>query len=156
MFGSGNVGKTSFNSLFNEEKREDGKASIYFEDEKVTLNVTETSIIPYDIENFEACFLMFDNTCKGSYSVINAFYEVHKEALSKIPVVLCGNKVDCKERNVKPKDITLHKGKNMMYFDISARARYNFEKPYKYLLEKLMQTLPDVEPFLQGEIVGFT
>jgi GTP-binding nuclear protein Ran len=51
--------------------------------------------------------------------------------------VLCGNKVDIKERKVKAKSITFHRKKNLQYYDISAKSNYNFEKPFVYLARKL-------------------
>jgi GTP-binding nuclear protein Ran len=51
-----------------------------------------------------------------------------------IPIVLCGNKVDVKERKVKAKAITFHRKKNLQYYDISAKSNYNFEKPFLYVL----------------------
>ena len=54
-----------------------------------------------------------------------------------IPIVLCGNKVDVKERKVKAKSITFHRKKNLQYYDISAKSNYNFEKPFLWLARKL-------------------
>src|SRR5271170_5454559 len=54
-----------------------------------------------------------------------------------IPIVLCGNKVDVKDRKVKAKAITFHRKKNLQYFDISAKSNYNFEKPFLWLARKL-------------------
>ena len=54
-----------------------------------------------------------------------------------IPIVLCGNKVDIKDRKVKAKTITFHRKKNLQYFEISAKANYNFEKPFLWLAKKL-------------------
>jgi GTP-binding nuclear protein Ran len=54
-----------------------------------------------------------------------------------IPIVLCGNKVDVKERKVKAKTITFHRKKNLQYYDISAKSNYNFEKPFLWLARKL-------------------
>jgi len=51
--------------------------------------------------------------------------------------VLVGNKVDCKDRKVKPKDIVFHRKKNLQYYDISAKSNYNFEKPFLYIIRKL-------------------
>jgi GTP-binding nuclear protein Ran len=48
-----------------------------------------------------------------------------------------GNKVDVKDRKVKPKDIIFHRRKNLQYYDISAKSNYNFEKPFLYLARKL-------------------
>ncbi|KAK2808882.1 GTP-binding nuclear protein gsp1/Ran [Emmonsiellopsis sp. PD_5] len=60
-----------------------------------------------------------------------------------VPIVLCGNKVDVKERKVKAKAITFHRKKNLQYYDISAKSNYNFEKPFLWLARKLVgnQTL---------------
>ena len=55
-----------------------------------------------------------------------------------IPIVLCGNKVDVKERKVKAKTITFHRKKNLQYYDISAKSNYNFEKPFLWLGRKLV------------------
>src|SRR5436190_17568340 len=55
-----------------------------------------------------------------------------------IPIVLCGNKVDVKDRKVKAKTITFHRKKNLQYFDISAKSNYNFEKPFLWLARKLV------------------
>lgn len=54
-----------------------------------------------------------------------------------IPIVLCGNKVEVKDRKVKAKQITFHRKKNLQYFEISAKANYNFEKPFLWLARKL-------------------
>jgi len=55
-----------------------------------------------------------------------------------IPIVLCGNKVDIKDRKVKAKSITFHRKKNLQYYDISAKSNYNFEKPFLWLARKLL------------------
>ncbi len=42
-----------------------------------------------------------------------------------------------KERAVKPKQITFHRKKNLLYYDISAKSNYNYEKPFLTLACKL-------------------
>ncbi|KAA3476944.1 GTP-binding nuclear protein Ran1B-like [Gossypium australe] len=54
-----------------------------------------------------------------------------------IPIVLCGNKVDVKNRQVKAKQVTFHRKKNLQFYEISAKSNYNFEKPFLYLATKL-------------------
>ena len=63
-----------------------------------------------------------------------------------IPIVLCGNKVDVKERKVKAKTITFHRKKNLQYYDISAKSNYNFEKPFLWLARKLVGNPALVSP----------
>ncbi|XP_045019695.1 GTP-binding nuclear protein Ran-like [Bubalus bubalis] len=55
-----------------------------------------------------------------------------------IPIVLCGNKVDIKDRKVKAKSIVFHQKKNFQYYDISAKSNYSFEKPFLWLARKLI------------------
>ncbi|ELK05658.1 Regulation of nuclear pre-mRNA domain-containing protein 1A [Pteropus alecto] len=59
-----------------------------------------------------------------------------------IPIVLCGNKVDIKDRKVKAKSVVFHQ-KNLQYYDVSAKSDYNFEKPF-WLARKLIRN-PDLE-----------
>lgn len=56
----------------------------------------------------------------------------------QVPICLCGNKVDVKERKVKAKTITFHRKKSLQYYDISAKSNYNFEKPFLWLARKLV------------------
>ena len=65
--------------------------------------------------------------------IIHAVYRV----CENIPIVLCGNKVDVKNRQVKAKQVTFHRKKNLQYYEISAKSNYNFEKPFLYLARKL-------------------
>ena len=38
---------------------------------------------------------------------------------------------------VKAKQITFHRKKNLQYYDISAKSNYNFEKPFLWLARKV-------------------
>ncbi|XP_057511691.1 GTP-binding nuclear protein Ran1A-like [Actinidia eriantha] len=40
-------------------------------------------------------------------------------------------------RQVKPKQVTFHRKKNLQYYEILAKSNYNFEKPFLYLARKL-------------------
>lgn len=80
-----------------------------------------------------AAIIMFDVTSKITYKDIPSWYNSIHIVCPDIPIVLCGNKVDCIDRQVKPKDIQFHRQKNIQYYDISAKSNYNFEKPFLYL-----------------------
>lgn len=64
-------------------------------------------------------------------------FSVFHSVCENIPIVLCGNKVDVKNRQVKAKQVTFHRKKNLQYYEISAKSNYNFEKPFLYLARKL-------------------
>jgi len=85
----------------------------------------------------QAAIIMFDVTSRVTYKSVPHWYKDLVRVCEHIPIVLCGNKVDSKERKVKPKDIHFHRKKNLQYYDISAKSNYNFEKPFLYILRKL-------------------
>ena len=86
----------------------------------------------------DGAILMFDVSGLPTYRQIPALHRAMMEHNPDLPVVLCGNKVDCRDRQVKPEMITYHRRAGLQYYDISARSCYNFEKPILYLLRKLM------------------
>ncbi|KAJ2750567.1 GTP-binding nuclear protein gsp1/Ran [Coemansia sp. BCRC 34490] len=87
---------------------------------------------------------MFDVTSRITYKNVPNWHRDLVRVCENIPIVLCGNKVDIKERKVKAKNITFHRKKNLQYYDISAKSNYNFEKPFLWLTRKLTGE-PDIE-----------
>eukprot|EP01126_Amoeba_proteus_P020258 TRINITY_DN2066_c0_g1_i4.p1 TRINITY_DN2066_c0_g1~~TRINITY_DN2066_c0_g1_i4.p1 ORF type:complete len:131 (-),score=22.55 TRINITY_DN2066_c0_g1_i4:77-469(-) len=81
---------------------------------------------------------MFDVTSRMTYKNVPNWHRDVVRVCENIPIVICGNKVDIKDRKVKAKNITFHRKKNLQYYDISARSNYNFEKPFLYLARKLV------------------
>lgn len=81
--------------------------------------------------------IMFDVTSRITYRSVPNWHRDLTRVCENIPIVLCGNKVDIKDRKVKAKTITFHRKKNLQYFEISAKANYNFEKPFLWLAKKL-------------------
>jgi len=81
--------------------------------------------------------IMFDVTARITYKNVPNWHKDLVRVCENIPIVLCGNKVDVKERKVKAKSITFHRKKNLQYYDISAKSNYNFEKPFLWLTRKL-------------------
>lgn len=86
----------------------------------------------------QCAIIMFDVTSRVTYKSVPVWHKDLTRVCEAIPIVLCGNKVDCKDRKVKPKDIFFHRKKNLQYYDISAKSNYNFEKPFLYLVRKLV------------------
>lgn len=85
----------------------------------------------------QSAIIMFDVTARVTYKNVPHWYKDLVRICENIPIVLCGNKTDCKDRKVKPKDILFHRKKNLQYYDISAKSNYNFEKPFLYIARKL-------------------
>jgi len=91
----------------------------------------------------DACVLMFDVTSSISYRNVAWWYNHVRRLCGPIPIVLCGNKVDC-DRKVPPHAITFHQKMHVtregpiQYYDISAKSNYNFEKPFLWILRQLV------------------
>ncbi|CAF1083278.1 unnamed protein product [Adineta steineri] len=81
--------------------------------------------------------IMFDLTSRITYRNVPNWHKDLVRVCENIPIVLCGNKIDVKDRKLKAKSITFHRKTNMQYYDISARSNYNFEKPFLWLAKKL-------------------
>merc|ERR1712040_28810 len=80
---------------------------------------------------------MFDVTSRVTYKNVPNWHRDLVRVCENIPIVLCGNKVDIKDRKVKAKSIVFHRKKNLQYYDISAKSNYNFEKPFLWITRKL-------------------
>uniref|UniRef100_A0A453SAL2 GTP-binding nuclear protein n=1 Tax=Aegilops tauschii subsp. strangulata TaxID=200361 RepID=A0A453SAL2_AEGTS len=85
----------------------------------------------------QCAIIMFDVTSRLTYKNVPTWHRDICRVCENIPIVLCGNKVDVKNRQVKAKMVTFHRKKNLQYYEISAKSNYNFEKPFLYLARKL-------------------
>ena len=53
-------------------------------------------------------------------------------------MVLVGNKVKIKDRKIKTRQINFHRKRNIQYYDKSVKSNYQFEKPFLFLLKRLV------------------
>ncbi|KAG5206152.1 hypothetical protein JEQ12_017725 [Ovis aries] len=53
-------------------------------------------------------------------------------------MVLCGNKVDIKDRKAEAKSSVFHRKKTVQYYDISAKSNCSSEEPFLWLARKLI------------------
>merc|ERR1712080_711890 len=87
--------------------------------------------------NGQCGIIMFDVTSRITYKNVPNWHRDIVRVCENIPIVLVGNKVDVKDRQVKAKNIQFHRKRNLQYYDISARSNYNFEKPFLWLARRL-------------------
>mmetsp|Transcript_111859 Transcript_111859/g.219271 ORF Transcript_111859/g.219271 Transcript_111859/m.219271 type:complete len:217 (-) Transcript_111859:81-731(-) len=85
----------------------------------------------------QCAIIMFDVTSRITYKSVPNWYRDLTRVCENIPIVLCGNKVEVKDRKVKAKQITFHRKKNLQYYEISAKVNYNFEKPFIWITRKV-------------------
>lgn len=89
----------------------------------------------------DAALVMFDSGSQLSWRNLPKWIDLFRAKCPNAPIVVCGNKVDIKDRKVKPTEISEAKNEGFLqgvqYYDISARSNYNFEKPFVYLARQL-------------------
>ncbi|KAJ2003945.1 GTP-binding nuclear protein gsp1/Ran, partial [Coemansia sp. S85] len=85
----------------------------------------------------QCAIIMFDVTSRITYKNVPNWHRDLVRVCENVPIVLCGNKVDIKERKVKAKTITFHRKKNLQYYDISAKTNFTSVKPFLWLARKL-------------------
>jgi len=87
----------------------------------------------------QCAIIMFDVTARETYKNVPNWYKDLTRVCEGIPIVLCGNKVDIKDRKVRPGQVVFHRKKNLNYYDISAKSNYNYEKPFLSIARKLLK-----------------
>ena len=89
--------------------------------------------------NSDAAIIMFDVTSRLSWKNVPYWYNLLRNKLPNVPIVLCGNKADVQERKVLPNVIRkfMDSYNVTYYYDISAKSNYNYDKPFSYLAGKL-------------------
>lgn len=101
----------------------------------ITFNVIESNVP--DVQGADAYILMFDVTRPETYVSVPDLYS--KFTNKNAPIILCGNKVDCRDRKVRCKSITFHREvKGVNYVDLSNKSLYNIDLPLTLLLRHFM------------------
>jgi GTP-binding nuclear protein Ran len=79
-----------------------------------------------------AFIIMFDLSSRPTYkNVPNWYRDATRVTGTDVPIILCGNKVDLPEEELKvaPKTITFHRKKNIPYFETSCKTKHNIDLP---------------------------
>ncbi|KAG7357580.1 small GTP-binding domain protein [Nitzschia inconspicua] len=85
----------------------------------------------------QCAIIMFDVTSRVTYKNVSNWHCDLTRVCENIPIVLCGNKAESKDRKVKAKQTTFHRKKNLQYYDVSAKSNFNLKKPFLWLARKL-------------------
>jgi GTP-binding nuclear protein Ran len=86
----------------------------------------------------DCAIVMFDVTSRITYKNVPKWYKDLTRICENVPMVLVGNKVDAKDRKIKGSHINFHRKRNLQYYDVSAKSNYQFEKPFLFLMKRLV------------------
>lgn len=79
----------------------------------LSLSLSSSCNIQYSISPAQCAIIMFDVTSRVTYKNVPNWHRDLVRVCENIPIVLCGNKVDIKDRKVKAKSIVFHRKKNL-------------------------------------------
>eukprot|EP00347_Sterkiella_histriomuscorum_P016491 403352976 len=139
---------------------------MYVEDKIIILNLWDTagqerfkSLIPSYIKDSAVAIVVFDITSRQSFQSVDKWIEDAKNLRDDdVLLILAGNKADlADQRQVSYEEATDYAAKrNIMYFEVSARAGTNITMCFNQLAKKL--TGIETNPIQQSEIknTGFT
>lgn len=103
---------------------------------KVTIKMTEYHDV-YDIPSeIHGIIVLFDTTNVASFTMVPEYIQIVSKITNNI--VVCGNKVDDKNRKVKWRHIT--KQAFAKYYDVSCRSNYHHGLPIEYLISNHLNT----------------
>lgn len=107
----------------------------------------------------DLAIFFLDLTNRITYKNIDSWIREFKSVCPNSPIIIVGNKADIKERKVKCSQITTLKNKyDCLYFDISAKSNYNYEKPLLFacrILTKENDLLFTEAPAILPPVVDF-
>ncbi|KAM8704492.1 hypothetical protein ACLKA7_009010 [Drosophila subpalustris] len=86
----------------------------------------------------QCAIIFFDITSRTTYQNVSNWYRDLVRICGVIPIVLCGNKVDCKDHKIKSKNIVFHRKRNLQYYPLSSKTNLNYEKPFHWLARTLI------------------
>mmetsp|Transcript_67890 Transcript_67890/g.99301 ORF Transcript_67890/g.99301 Transcript_67890/m.99301 type:complete len:188 (+) Transcript_67890:62-625(+) len=92
----------------------------------------------------QGAMLVFDVGNRASFDALDAWVEeAHKYGARDMHVVVCGNKADSKNREVKPKEAQQWASKNgYMYYETSASSGDNVQTGFHALFSTIVRKLP--------------
>lgn len=89
---------------------------------------------------FNGALAMFDVCSRVSYRAIPAYVA---SVQADLPVAICGNKVDSRDRKVLAQNITYHRdlqlfrSGSMAYYEVSSKSNYQYERPFMFLIRQV-------------------
>lgn len=117
----------------------------------VNIKMTEYHDV-YDVPNtIHGIIVLFDSTNVESFNIVPEYIKIMNKITNNI--VVCGNKVDDKNRNVKWSHI--NQKKFTKYYDVSCRSNYHYALPIEYLISRHLNTncvLTEQDPIYPPEV----
>jgi len=88
----------------------------------------------------DCAIVMFDLSFRSTYKNIPVWYRDVSRICFNIPIAIVGNKYDLLDKKDEEERVMQFRRKyGSQYMEISARKNYNYEKPFLYLMRRLLK-----------------
>lgn len=102
----------------------------------------------------QCAIIMFDVTARVTYKNVPNWFRDLERVCENIPIVLCGNKVDIKDRKVKAKSIVFHRKKNLQVGLLGVVSIVVYFCPFTLPHVSIMTSVPRVIITLRSHFCG--
>lgn len=158
LIGDGGVGKTTYiNRVLDGQFVKNYNATVGAVNHPVSFMVSQTDMIKFNVWDTagqekkavlkdmyyigaDAAIFFFDVTSRITCQNLARWVKEFQAVVgSDVPIVICANKVDIKNRQKVSRKLVMEvlKGKNYEYFEISAKTALNFGHPFLHLARVL-------------------
>jgi len=86
----------------------------------------------------DCAIIMLDVTSGRSAKSVPRWYKDVRRMCDRIPVIVVGNKVEERNRKFKARHVTYMRKNGLQYYDYSNKTGYQFEKPFCFLMRRLV------------------
>lgn len=126
----------------------------------VGVSIIENNTVPTD--EADAYILMFDLIQTNGWNsttkvLLNNWYTTIRQNYGNVPIILCGNKCDLLGTYTIVSNSKIQQvKKDMIYYQVSAKSNYNFEKPFLTIFRNLITPslqLTEAPPVTLPEVV---
>ena len=93
----------------------------------------------------QCAIIMFDVTSRVTYKNVPNWHRDLVRVCENIPIVLCGNKVDIKDRKVKAKTITFHRKKNLQVLKLHEICQFSLLSLLGSLIHSLIFAINHIQ-----------
>lgn len=87
----------------------------------------------------DCSLLFFSVTDSKSYTAASSLFAAQTARFGRIPTVLCGNKVDAKDRQVSARKIDLHRQVGIPYCNVSTKSLFDYDHPLLFLARQILR-----------------
>jgi GTP-binding nuclear protein Ran len=99
----------------------------------------------------QGAIIMFDVTARTTFKSLQIWHKELRESCGDIPIIICGNKIDSKDRKVNDTDLKFLGDDKLSYLEISVKNDINIRQLFIHLSSLLNGGAPVLPPIQESK-----